>query len=125
MKRYDVAALGEVLIDFTRSGESEQGNPLFEANPGGAQGSRAYYGDLTVFEPACARGGVIETTGAGDTFCGCVLDFVLGHGLEGLREDELRAMLRFANTAAWFVTTRKGAIRAMPDPSEVERILRD
>ncbi len=90
----------------------------------GAQGSRAYYGGLTVFEPACARGGVIETTGAGDTFCGCVLDFVLGHGLEGLREDELRAMLRFANTAAWFVTTRKGAIRAMPDPSEVERILR-
>ena len=35
-KRYDVAALGELLIDFTRSGVSPQGNPLWEANPGGA-----------------------------------------------------------------------------------------
>lgn len=34
-KRYDVAALGELLIDFTRSGVSPQGNPLWEANPGG------------------------------------------------------------------------------------------
>ena len=35
-KRFDVAALGELLIDFTLNGQSEQGNPLFEANPGGA-----------------------------------------------------------------------------------------
>ena len=35
-KKYDVTALGELLIDFTSSGLSEQGNPLFEANPGGA-----------------------------------------------------------------------------------------
>lgn len=33
---YDVTALGELLIDFTMNGESTQGNPLFEANPGGA-----------------------------------------------------------------------------------------
>ena len=32
----DVVALGELLIDFTMNGESCQGNPLFEANPGGA-----------------------------------------------------------------------------------------
>lgn len=36
MKKYDVVALGELLIDFTENGVSEQGNPLFEANPGGA-----------------------------------------------------------------------------------------
>lgn len=36
MKRYDVTALGELLIDFTSNGISNQGNPLFEANPGGA-----------------------------------------------------------------------------------------
>lgn len=35
-KRYDVVALGELLIDFTESGVSGQGNPLLEANPGGA-----------------------------------------------------------------------------------------
>ena len=35
-KLYDVTALGELLIDFTENGNSSQGNPTFEANPGGA-----------------------------------------------------------------------------------------
>ena len=35
-KKYDVLALGELLIDFTENGTSGQGNPLLEANPGGA-----------------------------------------------------------------------------------------
>lgn len=35
-KQYDVTALGELLIDFTENGVSEQGNALLEANPGGA-----------------------------------------------------------------------------------------
>lgn len=35
-KLYDVTALGELLIDFTENGTSSQGNPLMEANPGGA-----------------------------------------------------------------------------------------
>jgi fructokinase len=36
MKKYDVTALGELLIDFTENGISGQGNPIYEANPGGA-----------------------------------------------------------------------------------------
>lgn len=36
MKNIDVTALGELLIDFTENGISENGNPLLEANPGGA-----------------------------------------------------------------------------------------
>ena len=35
-KCFDVVALGELLVDFTDNGLSGQGNPLFEANPGGA-----------------------------------------------------------------------------------------
>ena len=35
-KKYDVVALGELLIDFTDNGISGQGNTIFEANPGGA-----------------------------------------------------------------------------------------
>ena len=34
--KYDVTALGELLIDLTQNGMSEQGNPILEANPGGA-----------------------------------------------------------------------------------------
>ena len=33
---YDVTALGELLIDLTQNGMSGQGNPILEANPGGA-----------------------------------------------------------------------------------------
>lgn len=36
MKHFDVTALGELLIDFTENGLSESGNPVMEANPGGA-----------------------------------------------------------------------------------------
>ena len=35
-KLFDVTALGELLIDFTENGTSAQGNPMLEANPGGA-----------------------------------------------------------------------------------------
>lgn len=35
-KKFDVVALGEFLIDFTQSGVSQSGMPLFEQNPGGA-----------------------------------------------------------------------------------------
>ena len=35
-KKYDVVALGELLIDFAPAGTSEQGNQFFEACPGGA-----------------------------------------------------------------------------------------
>ena len=35
-KKMDVIALGELLIDFTENGISSQGNPIMEANPGGA-----------------------------------------------------------------------------------------
>ena len=36
MKKFDVIAMGELLVDFTENGISEQGNPILEANPGGA-----------------------------------------------------------------------------------------
>lgn len=32
----DVTAIGEILIDFTSVGTSDQGNPIYEQNPGGA-----------------------------------------------------------------------------------------
>lgn len=34
--KFDVTALGELLIDFTDCGISDRGNPVMEANPGGA-----------------------------------------------------------------------------------------
>ena len=90
----------------------------------GADGSYSFYGeDAPVFVPSFKLGGTIETTGAGDTFCASVLNFVLENGIACLTPEEREAMLRFANAAAYIVTTRKGAIRAMPERSEVEALL--
>jgi fructokinase len=90
----------------------------------GAGGSYAFCGGEEAFEPACARGGVTDATGAGDCFCACMLDFVLDYGPEGLSAEALHALLRFANAAAWLVTTRPGAFRSMPERGEVEAVLR-
>lgn len=91
----------------------------------GPNGSYAYYQGKKVFVPSFLLGGTIETTGAGDTFCASVLNFILEHGLEDLSKDDLKEMLRFANAAAYLVTTRKGAIRSMPERAQVEAILNE
>lgn len=90
----------------------------------GADGSYSFYGDAEpVFVPSFKLGGTIETTGAGDTFCASVLNFALENGIENLTAEDRKNMLRFANAAAYIVTTRKGAIRAMPQRSDVEHLL--
>ena len=89
----------------------------------GKEGSRAYYNDMIVEAKPFVRPDTIETTGAGDTFCGCVLHYVCEHGLDGLTEADLQEMLRFANAAASIITTRKGALRVMPTLSEIEQVI--
>ncbi|MGN0393009.1 MAG: carbohydrate kinase [Bariatricus sp.] len=88
----------------------------------GKDGSRAYYKDLRVEVPGFVQEHVTDTTGAGDTFCGSVLNYILEHGIEDLEEENLEEMLTFANAAASLVTTRKGAIRSMPEKEEIEKV---
>ncbi len=87
----------------------------------GRDGSRAYYKDMTV-EAAAKSVKSIDTTGAGDTFCGCALNYVLENGLNALTKAQLTEMLGFANAAAAIVTTRKGALKAMPGIEEIKKI---
>lgn len=90
----------------------------------GAEGSYSFYGEAEpVFAPSFKLGGTIETTGAGDTFCASVLNFILEKGITDLTVKDRQDMLRFANAAAYLITTRKGAIRSMPEKGEVEAIL--
>ena len=85
----------------------------------GKEGSRAYYKDMRVEAAPFLQENTIETTGAGDTFCASILNYVLEHGLESLTEENLLEMLTFANAAASLITTRKGALRVMPSRQEV------
>ena len=87
----------------------------------GKEGSRAYYNGTMVEVKPFLRKNTIETTGAGDTFCGCVLHYICEHGMEGLDENKLKEMLTFANAAASVITTRKGALRVMPTRDEIQK----
>lgn len=89
----------------------------------GKDGSRAYYKDLRVEAAPFLQENTIETTGAGDTFGGCCLYYVLEYGIDGFNEEKLGRMLTFANAAASIITTRKGALRVMPDAAEIERLV--
>lgn len=91
----------------------------------GKDGSRAYYKGMRVEVPGFVQKNTIETTGAGDTFCGCMLHYIIQHGLEDLTEENLRELLTFANAAASAITTRKGALAVMPSKEEVEELLRE
>lgn len=91
----------------------------------GKDGSRAYTKECRVEVPAVIQENTVETTGAGDTFGGCALHYVLSRGWRQYGEEELREMLRFANGAASIVTTRKGALRVMPGPEEIEALVKD
>lgn len=52
---------------------------------------------------------------------GCILSF--DPNLRPPLWDDLAQMLRFANAAAYLVTTRRGAIRSMPEPEQVLSLL--
>ena len=86
----------------------------------GKEGSVAYYEDLKVEAKPFLNPQTIETTGAGDTFCACILNYVLEHGLAGLTQEGLKEMLTFANGASSLITTRRGALKVMPEKAEVE-----
>lgn len=88
----------------------------------GRDGSRAYSGDVMA-EVKAFQVNTIETTGAGDTFLGGILHYVLKWGLVSYTEAQLTQMLTFANAAAAIVTTRKGALRVMPDRNEIDVLI--
>lgn len=133
MKQCDYLKISDNEITwFTGKEDYQEGiDFLFETYPNlslitlsmGAEGSRACTRNITVDVPAFLQEGTIETTGAGDTFCACILNMILEHGMDRLDKDTLRQGLRFANAAASIVTTRKGALRVMPQKQEVIQFL--
>ena len=90
----------------------------------GKNGSRAYTNRFRVEKPAFVTEDTIETTGAGDVFCACILRYILEHGWHEYNEKELGEMLEFANAAASIITTRKGALRVMPKLEEILHVQR-
>lgn len=89
----------------------------------GKDGSKAYYQDLVVSQKAFLQKNTVDTTGAGDTFFGCCLHFVLEYGLYNLTKENLEEMLRFAAAGASLITRKKGALKVMPKEQEIREML--
>lgn len=133
LSQCDVLKISDNEIEFmTGTSDFDKGaNILMERYPNikllnitaGADGSYSYYREIRAYVPSYLLGGTIDTTGAGDTFCGSVLNYLLDHDLENLSKENLIEMLQIANAAAYLVTTKKGAIRSMPDPKDVQKVV--
>ena len=100
-KGFDVVALGELLADFTENGLSEQGNALFEANPGGAP---------------CNVLAMLKKLGRSCAFVGKVGDDMFGRRLRKAAEDagicmDYLVTDKDARTTLAFVKTLPGGDR--------------
>ena len=95
----DVVALGELLIDFTENGVSEQGNKIFEANPGGAP---------------CNVLAMLGKLGRSTAFIGKVGEDAFGHLLvdavreQGIDTSAMRYDTRIPTTLAFVQTAADG-----------------
>ncbi len=85
----------------------------------GKDGSYALYDGMEVKGHPFLNPNTIETTGAGDTFMGSVLNSVLAVGIDNFNEASLKDMLKTANAAASLITTRRGALKVMPTVEEI------
>ena len=93
-KVFDVTALGELLIDFTENGISSQGNPLLEANPGGAP--------CNVLAMLCKLGRRTSFIGkvGNDNFGRMLKETIEGVGIDSgnlIRDDQVHTTLAFVH----------------------------
>lgn len=133
LSKCDLLKISEEELEFmTGTKDVKEGaHILLSENPNiklmnvtmGKEGSIAFHEGKEVFQAPFLQENTIETTGAGDTFGACALNYVLEHGIQGLTEENLKEMLRFANGASSLITTKKGALRVMPAEEEVEAFI--
>ncbi|MDE7312532.1 MAG: carbohydrate kinase [Eubacterium sp.] len=132
LSKCDILKISDNEVEFmTGTADYEKGAAMLRESYGiplvfvtlGKEGSRAYYKGLAVEVQPFLQEGTIETTGAGDTFEACALNYILEHGLEELTEEGLKNLLTFANAGASIITTRRGALRVMPSEEEIRGLI--
>ena len=81
--------------------------------------------DVIYHIPCLKNINTVDTTGAGDSFCGAALSKLLDYSLDfnSLNEDSYVDILRFANAAANISTTCYGAVPSMPESETIESVL--
>jgi len=133
MDQVDIVKLSREELEFlTGSNDLERSSDRFRQEYGirmllvtlGREGCWYRVGDLSGYIPGFEVNS-IDTTGAGDAFLGGMLFQVLQRDkdLEEWTAEEMDESVTFANAVGALVTTRRGAIPAMPTLSEVQELL--
>lgn len=114
---------GEILPNAARLMEQYRPRMLFVTC--GKDGAYLLRGSLALQHPCFSEVKTIDTTGAGDSFCGTALSRLLEYGLnpEAMSVEQCRELLRYASAAASLTTTKRGAITAMPTDAEIRALL--
>jgi fructokinase len=70
---------------------------------------------------------IVDTLGAGDSFLGAFLTRIaaVSRGYEDLSQAELADIAAFSNAAGAVCSSRPGAMCAMPDRTEIEKLMKD
>ena len=128
----DVLKISDNEVElFTGTSDVEEGARRIKEKYGikvvfatlGPDGSMVLYKDKVVKKAGYINPATIETTGAGDTFCACAIDFIHRRDIDALSEKELYECLDRANAAASIITTRKGALSVMPTIEEIREVI--
>lgn len=90
----------------------------------GRDGAYLLKDDIFLHHP-CFDVKTIDTTGAGDCFCGAALSCILNKKLNfaGLDVQACSYILKFASAAASLATTKRGAIASMPDTEDIVKLM--
>jgi fructokinase len=88
----------------------------------GGDGSMLRTKDVSVFQPGM-NVYAVDTTGAGDAFCGAILFQLANQGIEKINKDNGKRILRFANIVAGLCVEKHGGIPSMPTITDIQDVL--
>lgn len=91
----------------------------------GASGSKCFWNGKVLHIPG-RKANCVDTTGAGDSFWGGFLSYLLRAGVKStadLTEDMLLRAMHYGNVAGWLCVQKKGAMESLPTYEQVAAIL--
>lgn len=103
-KKYEIAVLVETL---------------------GSAGAKCYWNGKVLHIPG-RKANCVDTTGAGDSFWGGFLSYLLRAGVKAtadLTEELLLKAMHYGNVAGWLCVQKKGAMESLPTYEQVAAIL--
>ena len=92
----------------------------------GKKGAYVFANGMMIHHPCYLKVKTIDTTGAGDSFCGAALCALIDKDIDiaSLSEKDLYEIIRFSSAAASITTSRYGAISVMPEIGEIEELIK-